>query len=190
MSEKYYALRDAMKMDMAGNHYSRHVSAMTREELNSKSDIAAELGWRDWQIAKLQQQVKELAAENALIHTEPSFAAMMQALDAFFADEGVPERAMLAAHKILLPKRLPATDAVINEWMAKGAIAVRDAIVLAEDGSDLYETCTTVAAQLRAQGASKDKCNIPPQGWYCTRQSGHEGPCAAHPADGGNNEHD
>jgi hypothetical protein len=24
-------------------------------------------------------------------------------------------------------------------------------------------------------------CTRPPQGWYCTRGLGHEGPCAAHP---------
>lgn len=24
-------------------------------------------------------------------------------------------------------------------------------------------------------------CNLPPEGWYCTRGLGHEGPCAAHP---------
>jgi hypothetical protein len=24
-------------------------------------------------------------------------------------------------------------------------------------------------------------CTVPPEGWYCTRQKGHEGPCAAHP---------
>ena len=22
-------------------------------------------------------------------------------------------------------------------------------------------------------------CNLPPRGWYCTRDAGHEGPCAA-----------
>lgn len=44
MSEvKQYAERDAMELDKAGNHYCRHISAMTREELHSKSDIAAEL---------------------------------------------------------------------------------------------------------------------------------------------------
>jgi hypothetical protein len=30
-------------------------------------------------------------------------------------------------------------------------------------------------------------CTPPPPGWYCTRERGHEGPCAAHPAVG---EHD
>lgn len=29
---------------------------------------------------------------------------------------------------------------------------------------------------------SKDKiCDIPPEGWYCSRPQGHEGPCAAWP---------
>jgi hypothetical protein len=25
------------------------------------------------------------------------------------------------------------------------------------------------------------RCNVPPAGWYCTREAGHDGPCAAHP---------
>ena len=24
-------------------------------------------------------------------------------------------------------------------------------------------------------------CQVPPEGWFCTRESGHEGPCAAWP---------
>lgn len=65
MSEvKQYAQRDLMGMDFAGNHYCRHVSAMTREQLHSKSDIAAELGWRDMQIAKLTAERDALAAES------------------------------------------------------------------------------------------------------------------------------
>lgn len=27
------------------------------------------------------------------------------------------------------------------------------------------------------------KCNVPPEGWKCSRQAGHEGPCAATPID-------
>lgn len=42
------------------SHYDKHVFAMTRENLDSKSDIAAELGWRDWQIEKLQARIKVL----------------------------------------------------------------------------------------------------------------------------------
>jgi len=26
-----------------------------------------------------------------------------------------------------------------------------------------------------------NRCNIPPEGWYCTRTPGHSGPCAALP---------
>lgn len=28
-------------------------------------------------------------------------------------------------------------------------------------------------------------CTLPPKGWYCTRESGHDGPCAAWPISGG-----
>lgn len=52
MSE--YAKRDLMALDKAGDHYSRHVSAMTGEDLHAKSDIAAELAWRDMRIADLE----------------------------------------------------------------------------------------------------------------------------------------
>ena len=24
-----------------------------------------------------------------------------------------------------------------------------------------------------------NNCKVPPEGWYCTRESGHSGPCAA-----------
>ncbi|MGC1098535.1 hypothetical protein WKH53_14555 [Pantoea agglomerans] len=47
-------------------------------------------------------------------------------------------------------KDTPATDAYLNSVRAEGAIAVRDALVLAEDGADIYATSTLVAAQLRA----------------------------------------
>jgi hypothetical protein len=52
MSE--YADRDIMALDKDGGHYCRHVMAMTREDLHGKSDIAAELAWRDWRIAQLE----------------------------------------------------------------------------------------------------------------------------------------
>ncbi|WP_128602037.1 hypothetical protein [Pantoea wallisii] len=45
--------------------------AMTAEQLHSKSDIAAELGWRDMQIAALQQNRDALAAENAALKAGP-----------------------------------------------------------------------------------------------------------------------
>jgi hypothetical protein len=32
--------------------------------------------------------------------------------------------------------------------------------------------------------AAPPRCNLPPDGWLCTRKPGHEGPCAAVPCDG------
>jgi hypothetical protein len=72
---KRYAERDAYELDKAGNYYCRHVSAMTGEGLHSKSDIAAELGWRDMQIDALLAERDALKAEveslgNELLETE------------------------------------------------------------------------------------------------------------------------
>lgn len=56
--QKQYVLRDIVALDKAGGHYSRHVSAMTTEDLHSKHAIAAELAWRDHQIAELVEAMK------------------------------------------------------------------------------------------------------------------------------------
>ncbi len=42
------------------SNYGKHVSAMTGEQLHSKSDIAAELAYRDDLIEKLQHEVDQL----------------------------------------------------------------------------------------------------------------------------------
>ena len=55
MTDKYDK-GDAYKMRPVEDlepHYSRHVAAMTREKLHSKSAIAAELACRDWKIERL-----------------------------------------------------------------------------------------------------------------------------------------
>ena len=51
---KRYEERDIMALDEAGGFYCRHIDAMTGEGLHGKSDIAAELGYRDMQIQALQ----------------------------------------------------------------------------------------------------------------------------------------
>lgn len=50
-----------MQLDRDGGYYSRHVSAMTGEGLHAKSDIAAELALRDFQIDKLRGVLKEVS---------------------------------------------------------------------------------------------------------------------------------
>ena len=54
---KLYAERDIMQLDKAGNYYCKHIMAMTAEGLHSKSDIAAELAYRDSVIAELEGQL-------------------------------------------------------------------------------------------------------------------------------------
>lgn len=55
MTDKQYAVgqRDIEQLD-EGGYYTRHIYAMTHEELYSKSDIAAELAHRDLQIDMLR----------------------------------------------------------------------------------------------------------------------------------------
>ncbi|EDJ9084660.1 hypothetical protein GFI45_06225 [Salmonella enterica subsp. enterica] len=63
------------------------------------------------------EKFSALAAENeTLKYQEPKLAAMMSCLDAFYADEDVPERAMMAAYNILRKSvGTPATDAFLAE---------------------------------------------------------------------------
>ena len=60
---KHYEYRDAMQLDEAGEYYFRHVMAMTAENLHSKSDIAAQLGYRDQQIDTLLAAHQRLEGE-------------------------------------------------------------------------------------------------------------------------------
>lgn len=62
-NEKQYAERDLIGLDAKGNHYCRHVMAMTSESLHSKSDIAAELGYRDLMISELKARLVESQCE-------------------------------------------------------------------------------------------------------------------------------
>jgi hypothetical protein len=55
--ENLYAERDVVKQ---GAHYLKHINAMTKEDLHSKSDIAAELAHRDIRIKLLESKVSDL----------------------------------------------------------------------------------------------------------------------------------
>ncbi|WP_312412305.1 hypothetical protein [Pseudescherichia sp.] len=107
----------------------------------------------------------QLAAENAAqreYRPQPSGAAMMEALDAFYEyHEDVPEQGMMAAFEILCCKRPQAlaTDAWQREQMARGveafATAQRDLAgrhpgsTSAAYRSDIASTATVFAAHLR-----------------------------------------
>ncbi|EEC0940482.1 hypothetical protein UJ11_001257 [Salmonella enterica subsp. enterica] len=72
--------------------------------------------------AELEETFMALAAENsALKYQKPTLKAMMACLDAFYADEDVPERAMMAAYNILRKSiGAPDTDAILAEMRAQG----------------------------------------------------------------------
>jgi hypothetical protein len=157
MSEvKQYAQRDLMGMDYAGNHYCRHVSAMTSEQLHSKSDIAAELGWRDMQIAELKAQSDALAAEcatlkdiNAWCQTE-AFQNMYREFKTAEAigcpDVDCMHDAMLTA--LMHAPKTPATDAYLNSVRNE---LVDEAIhALAASGAQSFGDCMVALNQLRA----------------------------------------
>ncbi|HFG9821824.1 TPA: hypothetical protein ACGHHJ_004865, partial [Salmonella enterica subsp. enterica serovar Frintrop] len=63
------------------------------------------------------EKFSALAAENEeLKYQNPTLSAMMSCLDAFYADDDVPERAMMAAYNILRKSvGTPATDAFLAE---------------------------------------------------------------------------
>jgi len=48
------------------------------------------------------------------------------------------------------------------------------------DGAMALATAATELAYYAARhDAEKEECEVPPPGWRCTREQGHEGPCAA-----------
>ncbi len=57
---KLYAERDIMQLDKDGDYYFDHAMAMTVERLHSKSDIAAELGYRDFKLSATKAELAEL----------------------------------------------------------------------------------------------------------------------------------
>lgn len=64
-------------------------------------------------------------------------------------------------------------DAIDELWACSAASGV--------DGFQIdMEAYATAAKQL--EFASGDRCSLPPHGWWCSRESDHDGPCAARPA--------
>lgn len=97
------------------------------------------------------EKFSALAAENeTLKYQEPKLAAMMSCLDAFYADEGVPERAMMAAYNILRKSvGTPATDAFLAEMRAQahkeGAYFVANRMLAAWDAGFIDDTAKNAA---------------------------------------------
>lgn len=140
---KQYAERDICALDEAGNHYSRHVSAMTSEGLHSKSDIAAELGYRDHIIETLVARCNELLSEririgpdidaaisNGVIPESHPFKSRLEMLANYHKRE-----ADLASKLNTAELTLDEADRVISELVRNGAYGLDD--LLDEVGSCL-----------------------------------------------------
>ncbi len=64
-------------------HYTKHVAAMTHEQLTSKSDIAEQLAWRDRRIELLWQLLDDIDSLGDLMKPEssPYFRAVQRIAD-------------------------------------------------------------------------------------------------------------
>jgi len=70
--------------------------------------IAAEFRALEQRAESVEAEVQSLTATAQPVSDKPSLKAMMRALDAFYADESVPEAAMMKAFRILLADVMPA----------------------------------------------------------------------------------
>lgn len=130
--EKHYCERDLLEMDRAGNHYGNHVMAMTAEQLHSKSDIAAELGWRDMKIAELQHKLDALYAEIEKFAVQCAAAKI------------AVQYAKVAGFECTL--NTPDVDAYLNEVRAEG-------LDMAAAEIDKWVGCDLLAREIRQKSA-------------------------------------
>lgn len=97
------------------------------------------------------EKFSALAAENEeLKYQNPTLSAMMSCLDAFYADDDVPERAMMTAYNILRKSvGTPATDAFLAEMRAQahkeGAYFVANRMLAAWDAGFIDDTAKNAA---------------------------------------------
>lgn len=127
MSEvKRYADRDIMQLDRDGNHYCNHVLAMTAEGLHSKSDIAAELAFRDAAVDRVTaERDAALGREAALKETLERWLDLDKSRDAdkeAYAQNAIDLRKRVDA----LQQRLTAADerADVLEGLLREVVAL------------------------------------------------------------------
>lgn len=128
---KQYAERDIMALDKHGGHYTRHLSAMTGEALHDKSDIAAELAYRDARIAELERYNLGLANESCELQERVARLNKALTRQANTATLGIDAAKKVAGSNLEQAKRLHAecspqalesereANAVLTEQIAK-----------------------------------------------------------------------
>ncbi|EPY4756259.1 hypothetical protein ACXDMA_003369 [Klebsiella pneumoniae] len=130
----------------------------TVNELIASLESAGELSIRETKVMALAKAFKQLASENvALKKSKPSLKAMMSALDAFYADEDVPESAMLIAFNILRGDiETPATDAYLAGIKADGVEMF--ALMFAEEA--IKDNNITTGWKARASRAASEYAEL------------------------------
>ncbi|TWD32308.1 hypothetical protein [Pantoea sp. SJZ147] len=88
---------------------------------------------------ELQQKLDALAAENAAKDSAINEVLRKRPGGVYFNK---------CEEMLLNAMNAPLTEAYLNSARAEGAIAVRNALVLADDGSDIYAIATDTAEQL------------------------------------------
>jgi predicted RNase H-like nuclease len=143
-----YAERDAFALDKAGGYYMRHLSAMTAEGLHAKSDIAAELAWRDMEIDRLR------SAALAQAEVEPvAFTTGGQLPDAWSAEDVQRLDTVLAEYYPAPPAHqvpeLTDAAALVREFEQAAFDYQDDPTGATEDALDRVRT--KLLAELRSQ---------------------------------------
>lgn len=102
------------------------------------------------EISRLKARCAALASDNAALkYQEPTLTAMMACLEAFYADEDVPERAMMGGYNILRKSvNTPATDAFLDEVRTQA----RNELIT-ELESRFNQTTETLPVELRSGAA-------------------------------------
>jgi hypothetical protein len=101
---KQYAERDARGL---GDFYLTHVMAMTVEGLHSKSDIAAELAFRDRHIKELESTIATLRQQIEAAQKQEPFGFYNVKYNTFHKDTGVGLPDCAAVNELLALYALP-----------------------------------------------------------------------------------
>lgn len=148
-----YRVKDMQRSNLSPDGGEVTALALTIEKSREASGCPAGVDLQDW--------VKQLAEENVALkeyRPEPYGISMMEALDAFFADEEVPERAMMAAFEILCAKRMPvpATDRIVAGIKADGVEMF--ALMFAEEA--IKDNNITTGWKARASRAASEYAEL------------------------------
>lgn len=136
--------------------YAVQIAVLEIREVRSKyEELQSQNADQAVQLANAESKCRELAAENAgQKQSKPSLKTMMSALDAFYADEDVPESAMLIAFNILRGGiETPATDTFLAEVRAQGVEMFAEQAAKSLSGGYVI-VAKEFAAQIRKGGAA------------------------------------